>query len=86
MFFGMWLVWILGGLGVLFSEDCLGSGTGHIFSLLPACWPGPSAAVNQILERLKELDTRLQQLQAQLDRLTQSISSEEECEASGKET
>ena len=74
MFFGMWLVWILGGLGVLFFGGLLGIGT------------GASAAVNQILERLKELDTRLQQLQAQLDRLTQSISSEEECEASGKET
>ena len=81
----MWLVWILGGLGVLFSEDCLGSGTGHIFSLLPACWPG-QARQSIKFWRLKELDTRLQQLQAQLDRLTQSISSEEECEASGKET
>ena len=38
---------------------------------------GASAAVNRILERLRDLDKRLQQLQAQLDRLTQGLSSEE---------
>ena len=86
MFFGMWLVWILGGLGVLFFGGLLGIGTWAYFFLATGLLAGASAAVNQILERLKELDTRLQQLQAQLDRLTQSISSEEECEASGKET
>ena len=77
MFFGMWLVWILGGLACSFSEDCLGSGTGRIFSLLPACWPGRARQFNRILERLRDLDKRLQQLQAQLDRLTQGLSSEE---------
>lgn len=40
MFFGMWLVWILGGLGVLFFGGLLGIGNWAYFSLLPACWPG----------------------------------------------
>lgn len=75
--FGMWLVWILGGLGVFFFGGLLGIGDWAYFSLLPACWPGRGAAVNRILERLRDLDKRLQQLQAQLDRLTQGLSSEE---------
>ena len=86
MFFGMWLVWILGGFGVFFFGGLLGIGNWAYFFLATGLLAGASAAVNQILGRLKELDTRLQQLQAQLDRLTQAISSEEECEASGKET
>lgn len=84
MFFGMWLVWILGGLGVLFFGGLLGIGNWAYFFLATGLLAGASAAVNQILERLKELDTRLQiqadqlqQLQAQLDRLTQGLSSEE---------
>ena len=67
MFFGMWLVWILGGLGVFFFGGLLGIGDWAYFFL----------AVNRILERLRDLDKRLQQLQAQLDRLTQGLSSEE---------
>lgn len=77
MFFGMWLVWILGGLGVLFFGGLLGIRNWAYFFLATGLLAGASAAVNQILERLKELDTRLQQLQAQLDRLTQGLSSEE---------
>ena len=47
------------------------------FFLATGLLAGVSAAVNRILERLRDLDKRLQQLQAQLDRLTQGLSSEE---------
>ena len=63
---GIWIVWGLGILGV----------TGLL--------AGASMVVVRSLERLKDMDTRLQiqadqlqQLQAQLDRLTQAPSSEE---------
>ena len=56
MFFGMWLVWILGGLGVLFFGGLLGIGNWAYFFLATGLLAGASAAVNQILERLKELD------------------------------
>ena len=71
MFFGMWLVWILGGLGVFFFGGLLGIGDWAYFFLATGLLAGASAAVNRILERLRDLDKRLQQLQAQLDRLTQ---------------
>ena len=77
MFFGMWLVWILGGLGGFFIEGLLGIGDWTYFFLATGLLAGASAAVNRILERLRDLDKRLQQLQAQLDRLTQGLSSEE---------
>ncbi|MGI5933541.1 MAG: hypothetical protein ACOX7A_01900 [Lawsonibacter sp.] len=84
MFFGMWLVWILGGLGVLIFGGLLGIGNWAYFFLATGLLAGASAAVNRILERLKDMDTwlqiqadQLQQLQAQLDRLTQAPSSEE---------
>ena len=77
MFFGMWLVWILGGLGVFFFGGLLGIGDWAYFFLATGLLAGASAAVNRILERLRDLDKRLQQLQAQLDRLTQGLSSEE---------
>lgn len=77
MFFGMWLVWILGGLGVFFFGVLLGIGDWAYFFLATGLLAGASAAVNRILERLRDLDKRLQQLQAQLDRLTQGLSSEE---------
>ena len=76
MFFGMWLVWILGGLGVFFFGGLLGIGDWAYFFLATGLLAGASAAVNRILERLRDLDKRLQQLQAQLDRLTQGLSSE----------
>ena len=69
MFFGMWLVWILGGLGVFFFGGLLGIGDWAYFFLATGLLAGASAAVNRILERLRDLDKRLQQLQAQLDRL-----------------
>jgi hypothetical protein len=77
MFFGMWLVWILGGLGVLFFGGLLGIGNWAYFFLATGLLAGASAAVNRILEQLRDLDKRLQQIQAQLDRLTQAPSSEE---------
>lgn len=77
MFFGMWLVWILGGLGVLFFGGLLGIGNWAYFFLATGLLAGASAAVNRILERLKDMDKRLQQIQAQLDWLTQAPSSEE---------
>ena len=77
MFFGMWLVWILGGLGVFFFGGLLRIGDWAYFFLATGLLAGASAAVNRILERLRDLDKRLQQLQAQLDRLTQGLSSEE---------
>ena len=67
MFFGMWLVWILGGLGVFFFGGLLGIGDWAYFFLATGLLAGASAAVNRILERLRDLDKRLQQLQAQLD-------------------
>ena len=83
MFFGMWLVWILGGLGEFFFGGLLGIGAWAYFFLATGLLAGASAAVNRILERLRDLDKRLQQLQAQLDRLTQAPSSEEPDEPCG---
>ena len=83
MFFGMWLVWILGGLGVFLFGGLLGIGDWAYFFLATGLLAGASAAVNRILERLRDLDKRLQQLQAQLDRLTQGLSSEEPDEPGG---
>ena len=81
---GIWIVWGLGILGVLLF--------GGLQKLIEFWWlffrsglvSGASMAVFRSLERLKDMDTRLQiqadqlqQLQAQLDRLTQGLSSEE---------
>ena len=53
MFFGMWLVWILGGLGVFFFGGLLGIGDWAYFFLATGLLAGASAAVNRILERLR---------------------------------
>ena len=81
---GIWIVWGLGILGVLLF--------GGLQKLIEFWWlffatgllAGASMVVVLSLERLKDMDTRLQiqadqlqQLQAQLDRLTQAPSSEE---------
>ena len=81
---GIWIVWGLGILGVLLF--------GGLQKLIEFWWlffatgllAGASMVVVRSLERLKDMDTRLQiqadqlqQLQAQLDRLTQGLSSEE---------
>ena len=81
---GIWIVWGLGILGVLLF--------GGLQKLIEFWWlffatgllAGASMVVVRGLERLKDMDTRLQiqadqlqQLQAQLDRLTQGLSSEE---------
>ena len=81
---GIWIVWGLGILGVLLF--------GGLQKLIEFWWlffatgllAGASMVVVRSLERLKDMDTRLQiqadqlqQLQAQLDRLTQAPSSEE---------
>ena len=58
MFFGMWLVWILGGLGVFFFGGLLGIGDWAYFFLATGLLAGASAAVNRILERLRDLDKR----------------------------
>ena len=76
---GIWIVWGLGILGVLLF--------GGLQKLIEFWWlffatgllAGASMVVVRSLERLKDMDTRLQiqadqlqQLQAQLDRLTQA--------------
>ena len=77
LFSGIWIAWGLGILGVLLFRGLQGlMELGGLF-LATGLLAGVSAAVNRILERLRDLDKRLQQLQAQLDRLTQGLSSEE---------
>ena len=87
---GIWIVWGLGILGVLLF--------GGLQKLIEFWWlffatgllAGASMVVVRSLERLKDMDTRLQiqadqlqQLQAQLDRLTQGLSSEEPAGSKG---
>lgn len=84
LFSGIWIAWGLGTLAVLLF--------GGLQKLIEFWWlffatglpAGASMVVVRSLERLKDMDTRLQiqadqlqQLQAQLDRLTQAPSSEE---------
>ena len=77
LFSGIWIAWGLGIVGVLLFRRLQGLMELGWFFLATGLLAGVSAAVNRILERLRDLDKRLQQLQAQLDRLTQGLSSEE---------
>ena len=77
LFSGIWIAWGLGILSVLLFRGLQGLMELGWFFLATGLLAGVSAAVNRILERLRDLDKRLQQLQAQLDRLTQGLSSEE---------